>query len=603
MNNLVIDKIADGIVGLTKSDKLYSQEHEKLCYEKNREALNKYKFWIYPKLPSYEETLIIIKKCGNDTYLWKRKDQLISGFYTVTRTDKTTRRFFEDLEKPLLVRNEMNTYHYEYLNDNIRRSDDYGDDNHIYMYYESLELFLAFLHIDDITRYLSQEKFIFILGEEGIKNHYPLDFSLFGIDYKNIKRKPLGIDEINRLFANLAYFPAAGNDFTYGILDFHKNLLTMGQRGIPDFAFLYIIYFSKKTIQEFENDYRLNTMDSLVHKAISIMLGDSSPVWTDIAEDMKFNKEVFWSSLHELWSEDRIPNELEWMKLLYLGYSLALNRNFSSRIIPAIMFNTHWNVKFSDVRDNRTQLNLALISKFKYHAMIVPFRYPIVSSASMMSHPIRDNYVKETKSNSKNANFIDEFINKYILDFYFKRAFIKADEKKELYRMVRLEDLKLHTKATLISLCEFFDIEWDDKLLEVTYDGHEAIFDLTSGYDPAPVYKTYYDVCNPFDYYRLEVVMSKYWRHWGYKPRFYKEEINYKKDDILKMFELPFQCEEAHITHFAKSLTKQARKRMNFLLEMRMSEGNVPVDNNGEEMNPIPWLKPKMELIEGKLYE
>ena len=45
--------------------------------------------------------------------------------------------------------------------DNVRASEDFGGDNHIYMYYDSREIFEVFLQAVDITPYLPSEKFIF----------------------------------------------------------------------------------------------------------------------------------------------------------------------------------------------------------------------------------------------------------------------------------------------------------------------------------------------------------------------------------------------------------------------------------------------------------
>ena len=168
--------------------------------------------------------------------------------------------------------------------------------------------------------------------------------------------------------------------------------------------------------------------------------------------------------------------------------------------------------------------------------------------------------------------------------------------------ILRFEDFKLYPKASILSLCEWLDIPWDDILMKITANGVEYTAFGTGAFDPAPLYKRYYNVCNPFDYYRIELVMSKYWKQFGYEPLFYKGDKIYTNDEIKKMFELPFKSEQYIVDEKEKEKIPGTRKRMYQWVEKRLNEGDFPLDAQGKEMVPIPWLRPKMEFVDGELY-
>ena len=212
-------------------------DSHKDCYEKNRIALLNYKWWRKKYIPKWEE----INQVNTPPLVSKEKVIVVNyttprgkGSFVIQTTKNTTRPFFQDLSKPLLVKNEMNGYHYQYLNDNVRMSEDFGDDNHIYMYYDEFQFFLIFIQIIDITPFLKDGKFIFLFGQEELSRDYPLDFKKeYGIDFsiKGQGYNSVRVAEIKRVFASLHTFGNSGNYFFAGILDFHKNLLTL-----PEFA-------------------------------------------------------------------------------------------------------------------------------------------------------------------------------------------------------------------------------------------------------------------------------------------------------------------------------------------------------------------------------
>ena len=140
-----------------------AQNNFEETYKKNWGNLMEYRWRRGEILPAWEELEARAVHLGADEYAF-RKDDGLSQRVTIKRTNINTHPFFRDLSKPLLIMDEMNSYHWEYLMDNVRASEDYGADNHIYMHYATEELFCLLLQVVDITPYLASEKFVVSWG-------------------------------------------------------------------------------------------------------------------------------------------------------------------------------------------------------------------------------------------------------------------------------------------------------------------------------------------------------------------------------------------------------------------------------------------------------
>lgn len=563
-------------------------------YEANRKALLSYRFWREATLlPSFAELPIKPVRISQKKYAyWEKDSKTLSRGLVISRTEHVEKPFFQDLDKPLLVENEMNVCHLEYLYDNVRRSEDYGGDNHIYLSYDNINEFLLFLCVEDITGYLSMEKFIFLFGEQKEKE-YPMDLQkCFGIDYTDAKPTPIRVEEIQRIFVNRFWFPCVGNSFFMGLLDCHKDILSIKGFGLSDFVFIYRNALCDRTVLEVQKSYFDNTMDDLTFKSFSEIF--SGCCWIGKTPCPSPAPEHFFDCLLKCFKNDYKPKEEEWLKGIFLAYSMALGREFKGRISPAIKYETHFILYFPD-ENKRNEYTMGFIRKFKYRYNMVPIRYFIIARTSMA-----DKWMKEGRfANGRLGHRLGWMYNRLIDE---SRS---LDQKyNSLYKnvLLRFEDFKLYPKASIVSLCEWLDIPWDDVLMKITANGVEYMAFGTGAFDPAPLYKRYYNVCNPFDYYRIELVMSKYWKHFGYEPIFYKGDKIYTKAEIKKMFEIPFQFEQYVKDEKEKTKIPTIRKRMYELVEKRLNEGDEFLDAQGKEMVPIPWLRPKMELVNGELY-
>jgi len=238
-------------------------------YEENRKALLQYRFWRdNTLLPDFQELPITPVCLGANKYAYYLKgSNIISHVIEISRTQYVQKNFFHNLEKPLLVENEMNVCHWEYLYDNVRRSEDYGGDNHIYMSYDNMNEFLLFLCVQNITEFLLLEKIIFLFDKEKQIN-YPMNFvKVFNLNYLNRKPSMIRVEEIQRIFVNLGKVASTGNSFFMGILDSHKDVLTANGFEFADFVFIYRNALCNRTVTQVEEDFFNNAMDELSVKS------------------------------------------------------------------------------------------------------------------------------------------------------------------------------------------------------------------------------------------------------------------------------------------------------------------------------------------------
>lgn len=114
----------------------YYQPNEyylKKYYQENCEALEHCPFQIGFRNCPWEELPVQLFPISETEYcLFDRENQTFSELRSVT-SDHLLDYLFEDLSRPIFQENECNLYHLKYLWDNVRRSEDFGGDNHIYV--------------------------------------------------------------------------------------------------------------------------------------------------------------------------------------------------------------------------------------------------------------------------------------------------------------------------------------------------------------------------------------------------------------------------------------------------------------------------------------
>ncbi len=568
-------------------------------YKRNRLAIMNYRWWRGGELPIWEDLEEKAVKVGEHEYAYRHGDGF-SEPVTIERTKINTHPFFRDLEKPLLVKNEMNTYHWEYLMDNVRASEDFGADNHIYMQYESMALFTLLLQTADVSPYLESEKFVIFIGDKAtVSRHYPINFCQeYGIDYALSGPKPVRIDEIQRIIFDWAAGSANGNVFFAGVLDNHRNLLTMGELSMGGFP-----YFYEKILKNHNVKEALRAIKN-THDGLAVV----EPAWLFKAHFASNKKPPYPSKknfiqLMEQWFPNGYrPTREEWLKALFLAYAEALGRNMNQRIIPAIVFHTHAYYYGYDAEDM-----ISIIRLFKYYKIFSPLRrFTTTLGRSVNSAITGERFGIYTYYQSYLRLFcgkiggIMSLSNKDYNKVRSTFLYLPPNDEFLPYRgVVRFEDMKLQPRATAESLCDFFDIPWDDSLLSVTVNGVEGNFGDTSGFDTSPVYRKYEVYNNPFDYYRMELILSDVFAPWGYKPMYYTDGARYSKKEIIGLFEKKFKCEDYL---FTLKQQKDNNKQRQMLYDLVNSFISISEENT-RELVPIPWIKPKRDYIEGELYE
>lgn len=563
-------------------------------YEKNRMALESYPWWLYGALPSFGE-------------LSKETRQVDEDLYKPTKIN--TKPFFRDLSKPLLVKNEYNSYHFGYLVDNVRASEDFGADNHIYMYYDSKEEFYRLLQAVDITTYLAGKKIVFLIGAEELDKHYPLDFKYeYGIWYEAMGSKPVRVDEIQRLVLRISKY-YSGNIFCSGILDWHKNLMTIKGFGLTGISYLYDKLLKGHSIAEVY-DLLQDNESTYISGEFSALFAPWGRTPGDFITVPSFDN--FFDELKKLFPEDYHPQQDEWLKGMFIAYSVAMGKNLNQRIAPALVFESHPRaVQITDISKND-----ALFGKFKYFRSLSIIRRNTAVAASILEsnsigiHVYYHDVVAERQGSYYPAvtyacaadwQEAPEYL--YSMPNYVE----EGSDALDYTAMVRFEDLKLEPKATLEAILDFLDMEWDDGLLHTTANGESESMlihgDLIKDFDPTPVLRKREKMLSPFDHYRMELLTGDMLEPWGYKPIYYTDGKKYSREEIIAMFKQPFKFEEFLFTLKQREKSKEEHEKMLKMVRERVEHPSASLTPNGRKLVPIPWLKPKAEYMQGKLYE
>lgn len=194
-------------------------------YEKNCAALAKYPYLFRWDFPKFEDLPLRFYPFDDNGYLPFDPVEKTFGEYVNFNHPVVSRNFFKNLDNPILAKDVYSQYELEYLNDNVRPSEDIGRENHLYLHYESWEMFCAHLQVLNV-RELLKKKIVFLFGEE--LNRYPIDFQeLYGIDYSQYPVKPIGVKDVHQLIWHTQVSSDNGVGFFNEVFDNHPNLICL----------------------------------------------------------------------------------------------------------------------------------------------------------------------------------------------------------------------------------------------------------------------------------------------------------------------------------------------------------------------------------------
>lgn len=570
---------------------------QKLLYEKNVLLLKRYPYIMMKGFPDFDQLDIIWKlnREGKRIMYDSRAEECLEIYKN--ESERTNKAFFQDLSRQLLIKNETNPWNLKYLCDNVRRSEDYGGDNHIYLYYDSFRLFCAYLKILDIEPYLTDAKIVFLFGPEQLSAYYPLDFKkIYGIDYSQMKNKQIRIDEMNRICVFHFIGGSSGTAFVSQIMDYHRTLFTIRFPFALTFEYFYKLVQGKTVLE----------MHKLFQQKIAINL---EPGFTKTVIDKVFGmKKLFHKMALSLRGIGR-PTKGEWFKAFYLAYNYTMNRKFTERIVPVIYYDSH---ELDGIEGIKSAFEI--LPEFRYVTMLSVIRDTTCQFSSLanwaMHEPFAYNLPYEKVKSMRDEYLLPSYIANYYKELPHRETTAETFIDKYV-RKVRFEDLKLYPKATLYALCEFMDIPWDENLLHCTYDGLPTEKEMISGrwnnwnnqtgFDPSTVHKRERKNCSDLDFMRIELLSFGLYRHYGYKSKFYLGEA-LAREEILTQCIPFFTSDLIEINHpnFDKRAFQRKRYQfIQFLVEWIYS----PESDLIRSLHPIKWMKPKEEMVNGPLYE
>ena len=464
-------------------------------YERNCKALKRYPYCFREDFLPFEKLPFLFFPFDDNGYLPYFPLQNRFGDYVNFRDTVIDRYFFKDLEKPIFAEDVFSQYQLEYLNDNVRKSEWIGKENHIYLYYNDWPTFCAYLQCLDLRDLLKEQKLVFFFEEE--RELYPIDFKArFGIDYSQYSVKPIGVREVKKLIWHTQLSSHNGGDFFNEILYGHPNLLAL-------------------------DSVMMDSMEETIREGLQTWKKDRT----------QFSN----SPVYPLMRHLKDPTEKDFFVALFLTSKDCNQWDPGSRIAPALLFQPHFSNIIYEVHNTEDGKRGVLFSKqyeeicksplftqFKYIKTFTPMRRITTSYAA--SNRFTYWYALDHKE--------EQLVMLDCLGVRILNRSFMIDPWDRLYRdsvLVRFEDGKLNPKATFTALAEFLDIPYTDSMsycstlrgVNVPFIENKYVY---GGFDPAPVYNTYDDFADDADQALLEYCMQDAYRFYGYDFHYYQGE-------------------------------------------------------------------------------
>lgn len=573
---------------MTQAFYLPNAEDQKKRYARNCAALAKYPYLFREDFPDFEALPVQFFPFNDEGYIPFFKAEHRFGAYVNFNDPVIDRYFFRDLDKPVLARDVFSQYQLEYLNDNVRKSEWVGRENHIYLHYTDWTTFCAYLQCLELRPLLSEKKLVFLM--EGEIEQYPIDFhTRFGIDYAQYPVRPIGIGEVTRMIWHTQLAAHNGGDFFNEIFYGHPNLLSY-----ESIMFDHI----QKAVAEVKTNWR--KLDWLTPR------------------------------LRRQLSQLKHPSEKDFLVALFLNrQDISGSLDHGSRIVPALFFQPHFSNMIYDIRESELKGAPMLYSEqyeavrtsplfqgFRYIKTFTPMRRITTSYAASVR------YMLDREAQGDEAKVVPDVLAQRLVN----RSFM-VDQWDRLYRdsvLVRFEDGKLNPRATFRALAEFLDLPYTQSM---TYCSSrkgiapESMKGNVRGFDPATVYRTYDEFANDDERAFLEYFLRDAYEYYGYDFHYYQGEpvdeawieqkirgftcldgyIEKSYQDVVQSKEISFKNGETPIdvTAVAPIAGYQSNRRRiaDFLLH-----GLRFVNKQGQPLNMMRRLKLDPALLEQPLY-
>ena len=573
---------------MTQAFYLPNAEDQKKRYARNCAALAKYPYLFREDFPDFEALPVQFFPFNDEGYIPFFKAEHRFGAYVNFNDPVIDRYFFRDLDKPVLARDVFSQYQLEYLNDNVRKSEWVGRENHIYLHYTDWTTFCAYLQCLELRPLLSEKKLVFLM--EGEIEQYPIDFhARFGIDYAQYPVRPIGIGEVTRMIWHTQLAAHNGGDFFNEIFYGHPNLLSY---------------------------------ESIMFDNIQTAVAEVKANW----------RRVDWLTprLRRQLSHMKRPTDKDFLVALFLDrQDISGSLDHGSRIAPALFFQPHFSNMIYDIRESELKGAPMLYSEqyeairtsplfhgFRYIKTFTPMRRITTSYAASVR------FMLDREAQGEEVKVVPDVLAERLVN----RSFM-VDQWDRLYRdsvLVRFEDGKLNPRATFTALAEFLDLPYTESM---TYCSSRKGIDPESlkgnarGFDPATVYRTYDEFANDEERAFLEYFLRDAYEYYGYDFHYYQGEpvdeawieqkirgftcldgyIEKSYQDVVQSKEISFKNGETPIdvTAVAPIPGYQSNRRRiaDFLLR-----GLRFVNKQGQPLKMMKPLKLDPALLEQPLY-
>ncbi len=587
-------------------------------FDANIKNLNKYKFIFNKSFIDFDDLKIKFFPYDDNHFIpfYTEKNQF--GEKINFNYEEITHNFFSDLENPILAKDIYSQYELEYLNDNVRKSEWVGRENHIYLHYTDFAEFCSYLQVINFTDMLKEKKLVFLFDEE--IEMYPIDFKeMFDIDYSKYPLKPLSVKEVNKLIWAVQLSSSNGGDFFNEVLDSHPNILLIHS----------LMHYNLEKIINAKNRYI--SQDTSLN--ISEGLNDTS---------FNFNISKYLKKYRDSLTE----------KDVLVAYALGQNKfhDRASRIVPAVYFQPHFHNLETDLIEydekgiisitegiENTVLNYPFIKQFKYIKTFTPLRRMTTSYSSTMRF-----IAQQFEDLSKNLSIFNLSIRCMIRTYMIS----KSERVYRDSRVVRYEDGKLNPEATFTALAQFLDIPYTDTMKYCSrYGKVDAESDPTSlvGFDTRSVFRKYEEFVDPEEQYMLEYMQQNAYKEYKYDFQYYDgkeiteqkaeqliegchkqqsmvcdrmKEFLKQRDDKYKLFDIlingrilfapsiTYENEDERLEDIDKLAKKYYKFHTDKLKEILMTiDPNARViDENGDDKVFMKLLEPIEELMVEPLY-
>ena len=538
---------------MTQAFYLPNVEKQRRQYERNCAALAKYPYLFRKDFPPFEDLPIQFFPFNDEGYVPFLKAEDRFDKYVNFNDPVIDRYFFRDLERPVLAVDVYSQYHLEYLNDNVRKSEWVGRENHIYLHYTDWMTFCAYLQCLELRPLLPGKKLVFLI--EGEVGQYPIDFQArFGIDYSQYPVKPVSIREVTRLIWHTQLATHNGGDFFNEIFYGHPNLLAYE----------------------------------------SVILDDLRKRLTELKAEGHQRADWLAPRLRQQLDRIKRPTEKDLLVALFLNNPyISGGLDPTSRIAPALFFQPHFYNILYEIRESKDRSTPVLYSEeyeqirtsplflgFPYIKTFTPMRRPTTSYAASVR------FANDKRFQGGKTTVFTDIMAQRLLN----RSYL-IDPWDRLYRdsvLVRFEDGKLNPRATFTALAEFLDLPYTESM---TYCSSrlgvdpESLAGNARGFDPATVYRTYDEFANDEERAFLEYFLRDAYEYYGYDFHYYQGEP--VDEAWIERKIQSFTCLDGFIT---QSHQKAAQE-----MAVTFTNGSDPIDVKVND--PIPGYQSNRRRI------